>query len=735
MTDPDQQLPPPGSAADMPDARKAPRLRTNLAPPPPSTAALWILRVLVRGRALPTLAEHGGWPDEDVIDGLGLRPEVAMALNDPRRSGSIRQFQALFTRWLDELEKVPPPRDQPLFRNVAWLGERLGLSRLEQDLLAFASLLHTEPGLFASFRGKRTGSLRGRAHELLAHMLSVDVEEVTIALRSEGALASLRLLQIGGPQLVHVRLDVAFSLDEALDTALRVEHPSPDALLARFFKLSAPATLTPDDYSHVRKQVDLMISLIAKATERRSQGVNVLVFGPPGTGKTELARTVAAATGTMLHEVGVSDEDEDPANGKQRLTGYCVCQRMLARAPRSIVLFDEIEDAFPRSFMGALGLKQDSHPTKGWINRTLETNPVPAIWIGNHADQLDPAFLRRFRLVVELPDPPPRVRARVLRRHVGALGVSDAWIDRHSSDARLRPGHVRNAALVAEIVAPPTAEAAEQILSDVLEGTLALEGPPDARSADDHACGYDPTLVNADIDVDRVVQGLERERRGTVCLYGPPGAGKTAFVNHLANRLGMPLLARRASDLLGMYVGQTEARIAAMFREATMDGALLFLDEADGFLQSRSRATHQWEITQVNELLVATERFNGLFVCATNLMDTLDPAVHRRLTLKIRFSPLSSDQRSRMLAATLARLEAPTDPNALSAARADLERLSELTAGDFTAVSRRLRLLGGPHTAADVIRGLEEEHRLKPGGAARRAGFGVGRLRSWEPSP
>ncbi len=184
----------------------------------------------------------------------------------------------------------------------------------------------------------------------------------------------------------------------------------------------------------------------------------------------------------------------------------------------------------------------------------------------------------------------------------------------------------------------------EHLLSRVMDGTLAAEGarPGEGRSAHD-AVRYDLGLINASVDLESVVQGLEKNRAGTLCLHGPPGTGKTAFVTHLAERLGVPLVTRRASDLLGMYLGQSEQNLARMFREAEAQGALLFLDEADGFLQDRSRATRTWEVTQVNELLVGIERFPGIFACATNLMDTLDQAVFRRFALKIRFEPLSSD--------------------------------------------------------------------------------------------
>lgn len=503
-------------------------------------------------------------------------------------------------------------------------------------------------------------------------------------------------------------------------------YASADALLAQFFTLSRPPTLSVDDFPHIGAEASLLVSLLGGALRSRARGVNVLIYGPPGTGKTELARAAALASGAPLYEVSVNDRDDDPASGRERLTSYAVCQRFLERA-RAVVLFDEIEDVHPRSSSGLLGLRQDLPQSKGWMNRALEQNPVPAIWVGNHVDQIDPAFIRRFDLAIELREPPPGVRARVLRRHTSELSVSEAWLEHRASDRRLRPGHIERAARVARLVGVQGVAETERVIGQVMEGTLAAEGARrEERRAEDDVCRYDLELVNASVDLEKVIRGLENRRAGTLCLHGPPGTGKTAFVTHLAKRLGLPLVSRRASDLLGMYVGQSEQNIARAFRSAEAEGALLFLDEADSFLQDRSRAAHSWEVTLVNELLFAMERFPGIFACATNLMESLDRAVFRRFSLKIRFDPLDPEQRWKLLVSVLGGFgaELPTG-SAEHAVRAELRRLELLAPGDFAAVVKRMRILGVVPDASVIVRELEDECRVKCRQGTRAMGFGI----------
>jgi SpoVK/Ycf46/Vps4 family AAA+-type ATPase len=232
---------------------------------------------------------------------------------------------------------------------------------------------------------------------------------------------------------------------------------------------------------------------------------------------------------------------------------------------------------------------------------------------------------------------------------------------------------------------------------------------------------YRLDVLNASEDLTRIADALASWRRSdelgvSMCLYGPPGTGKTAFAHHIAQRLGVPIVHKRASDLLGPYVGMTEQAIAAAFREADRDGAVLLFDEADSFLRDRRHARQSWEVTQVNEVLTQLESYRGFVVCTTNLIDNLDEAAARRFTIKVELHYLRPEQSIRlfeeMFGTGLAR-DFSDDSRPLI--RAALGKITNLTPGDFAAIARRARSLGGTSTVGELIDTLLAAARAKPG--------------------
>lgn len=679
---------------------------------------IWMARLLLLERLDP-----GGWVEDGVLQALGLPHLKDHKLTGPKAT-------RLVTAKLAELEIQPIREEGRLYRNLDRLTGELGLTLVDRTLLAFTVLLRRQR-LLAELGELVEVDSPGAAAALLDRVLGFEEGATRHALRPDGVLSAGGFLRLD-PDHSGTFPD-ALDLLEGLAETLLGDHADLPAMLRRYFRPAPPARLSLDDFSYLRDDLEPLRRMLDGAGRQGTSGVNVLLYGAPGTGKTELVRALAAACRTTLFEISSEADEPDPTRRssrpsriRPRFRAYQLSQRLLAHRGGALILFDEVEDVFPHVGPGFLGMEGSGDGNKAWTNQLLETNPVPAVWVSNHIEQIDPAFRRRFDYAVEVPMPPQSTRLGMLQTALADVPVSPGWLKRVAGCERLTPAHIQQVAKVAHLMDAATCESPERMIAGVLQHNLRALGDIAVlpAGAPEEAVPYSLTYLNVGADLQALVAGLARRQQGRLCFYGPPGTGKTALARYLAEQMDRPLIKKRASDLLSMWVGETEKNLAAMFRQARREQAMLLLDEADSFLQDRRTASHSWELTQVNELLVQMEDFDGLFICATNLMDSLDAAVLRRFDAKIYFDYLKPDQVWAMFGQVMHDLHGGLwDPERADAWQPRIQRLTTVTPGDFASIRRQTRFMDQTCQAERFLEALEKEVRAKSGGKKPVKGF------------
>jgi len=423
-----------------------------------------------------------------------------------------------------------------------------------------------------------------------------------------------------------------------------------------------------------------------------------------------------------------------PCLAPWRLQHLRMAMHFLRSTPQGVLIFDEADDIFREHGSGDAdseegGVSMRNH--RASLNQLLETSRIPVVWIMNDAHVLDPAVLRRFDAIIRFEPMPRHTKRGLLETYFGAgtpAGFAGTELDRWAQLSALSPGLIAKLAEVHH-----KALLAGRSMDALTCRQWLVQRMGERQVRDMHAIQantpkpfvWNPQTVNASMDLAALMQGIRNYPHARVLLHGLPGTGKTAYAKALAQALGQALHEHRASDLLSAFVGGSEEQIDAAFASARKEGAMLFLDEADGLLASRDSATRNWEITQVNELLMQLHDFEGVVVLATNRLEYLDEAVLRRMDAKVELLPLKPEQSKVLLLQTLEATGQKLFPDYVlpHTLQLQLQRLHPFTPGDFAMLQRRLRFAPLQATTpdgmfAELLGILEREVRLKSGGKA-----------------
>lgn len=684
----------------------------------PSIVQLWALRVLVHHAPKQRSRRMFGdeYPDA-LVEGLNLIPPDPDADADsPETVPSLRQQMVQNLREL-EVRHAYVDYDHDYCQGLEPLTQALGLNYAETEVMQFAAAAQLEAVLNQAL-GTLNHLDRHQALHLISRVLDLNIEHVKQALSRQGVLARSGVLTLQDQSSIGA--DSMFDmLNDDLPSLLVEPFTELDDVLKSVVQSSPPATLELADYPHLQPDLGHALDYLKESFRRQSKGVNILLYGPPGTGKTELARLMAQKMSVTAYEVTSCDREGEPANLNERIRALMLAQACLKHAS-TLLLFDEVEEVFQGGADGFFNGDRQAK-RKAWINRQLETNTVPTVWITNTVDHLDPAYARRFDVVLEVPVPPRAQREKVIRAHTGDL-LDARMLQSLGEHEHLAPAVLARAARVAQASAKTRRAKAQvpQNLLNLVNQTLKVQGlaPVKPPAAHDLSAHYSLAHLNPDVPLDDLVASLLRHPHGRFCLYGPPGTGKSAFVHWLAGQINRPVLMRRASDLLSMWVGGNEKNIAQAFAHANRDGAVLLIDEVDTFLQPRQNAQRGWEASMVNEMLTQLERFDGLLFATTNLMQVMDPAAMRRFDAKVNFRAPTAEQLLALLTTVCKDMKLPAP------SLGDCRELAKkgITPGDVAAVVRRKALVPVSDTA-DLLEAIAAEGNFKPGSNRQAVGF------------
>jgi SpoVK/Ycf46/Vps4 family AAA+-type ATPase len=461
------------------------------------------------------------------------------------------------------------------------------------------------------------------------------------------------------------------------------------------------AELKWKDFEHIKKERDMVFNIIKSVNQQRAKGINILLYGFVGTGKTQFAKLIANKAKIDMFAVS-SKSVGCEASRRDRLSDLTSKQTILSKVENSCILFDEAEDVMNRGF------SEIGNASKAYLNTLLEETPVPVFWTTNNISNVDPAFLRRMTYAIEFKNLSDDVRFNIWENIIrkNKMEVEKDKLIELSTNYDIPPALISNAIKTTKLI-NGTQNDFEVFVENVTN--VVLKKKNIKQKTNFQMNEYNENLVNADLDIKDLTSKIKKcgKLNFSLCLYGESGTGKSLYARHLAKEINVPVIFKRASDLKSKYVGETEQNIANAFLEAKENGAMLIFDEADSFLQTRNNSTKNWEISQVNEMLTCMENHEYPIVCTTNFMETIDEASLRRFTFKIKFDFLNNEQLSIAMEQFFGMKNADVN-------------IKGLTAGDFATVKKKADFLE-INNLEELLKMLKDEVKLKKSKAFKNA--------------
>jgi SpoVK/Ycf46/Vps4 family AAA+-type ATPase len=407
----------------------------------------------------------------------------------------------------------------------------------------------------------------------------------------------------------------------------------------------------------LKRQLRGSVGLLLEHREAAEQmGVThngILLHGPPGTGKTMIARATAGEYGIRYLALS-GGEVSGALMGETEEKIRDAFATAAASAP-CVLFLDEIDSLAGKR--GEAGGNEQYHKrVVGQLLRCLEevrsTPGVVVMAATNDLDSLDPAVVRpgRFDRHVRVDLPDARAREAVLRACL--RGVPGA--DQLAVGALVTDTEGRSAAELATLVDAAKMKALERVAEGVDASPLLTQADLEQAAAERR--GKDsPTLPPLTWDdlilpsptlaaLKSLAELIANPRAGSdlgvrpatgALLYGPPGTGKTTIARVIASETKgrVSFLPAKGSDLVSKWVGESARKIRDLFARArAVSPTIVFIDELEALLPARGGNVEEREsvVTEFLQQLDGIDSTPGVFVLgATNLPDRIDPAVLR----------------------------------------------------------------------------------------------------------
>ncbi|MGE4312920.1 MAG: AAA family ATPase [Pseudobdellovibrionaceae bacterium] len=615
----------------------------------------------------------------------------------------------------DSLANAPDVPMPAFYENLVRLGEYLGFSQSDAALLKFVYIAEADTRL-NKFVSDVANSQPG-VPALLTKMIGGEAQyrHLVNSLAPTG-----RLFKFGIIENVREYGQVIPKFDPVLAVSLQKPGLEKSDLIDRLLGKPAKTDLTLEDFSYLGSDLNYLTKILSEALARKEKGINILIYGAAGGGKTELSKALAASQDVSLYMVGEENEDESDvievptfddegdisgsreigganvSSSKARLAALHRAQGLLEGNPNALVLFDEIEDLLIK---GSDSSKSPDVESKIGLNRLLENNPIPMIWCGNDPEKFHQAVRQRFTFSLFVGDMPVLIRQKIWKKQCELQGYElpeeDINLIARRYDAA--PRQITQAVRCAKLTGGGV-KAIERVLS---ASSKIADGSRESI-IDDFAVNkyFDRGLLNIDaskspqpFDIDTLAARGAAHKPFSLYASGARGTGVQSLAYHLAEEMVMtPYIAEMKYIREPSAMATPEDKLVSAFTKAVDSRAFLIVPDIEA-LSHNPRDGKSWEGSLFETFIKCARTHSLPFFVGSQMKEIVLPERLTRLfSDRVELKPLNDAQKARAFKVYFGQ-----------AAPKSIATAGELTIGAFADVRHMLERMDADNIYPDQV--------------------------------